>query len=93
MIKITDITPFMKKGWVAMDKYGVWCWYEKVPILGEVIWEPNAMSNWYGLSELNAFDIAPADDWTQSLIRIDKEKREKLKEEFNNNIQRIMNDD
>lgn len=95
MIKITDITPFMKSGWVAMDKSGVWCWYEHKPEIDEKyignIWVNNKKGGLF--NDLCAFNIAPADDWTKSLIRIDKEKREKLKEEFNNNIQRIMNDD
>ena len=29
MINIQDIIPFMKKGWVAMDKSGEWWWYRK----------------------------------------------------------------
>lgn len=29
MINIQDIIPFMKKGWVAMDKNGEWGWYSE----------------------------------------------------------------
>lgn len=95
MYKITDITPFMKDGWVAMDKSGEWTWWEKEPthLLTDDMWTkpyPNS-SGWRTLSLM--FDIAPADDWTKSLIRIDNEKREKLKEEFNNNIKKVLSND
>ena len=72
MIKITDITPFMKKGWVAMDKDGCWCWYEKKPKIckGDKMWNN---PNWGDCYEIDFYifkDIAPADDWTQSLIKV-----------------------
>lgn len=34
MINIQDIIPFMKKGWVAMDKSGQWWWYNEKPFIG-----------------------------------------------------------
>lgn len=65
-IKITDIIPFMKKGWVAMDKNGEWYWYRE-----EI--EHDAQI-WFGGPDYvkidDVFDIAPADDWTKSLIYI-----------------------
>lgn len=65
MINIQDIIPFLKKGWVAMDKDKEWYWFEG---------KPSKYSNsWTGVfpfSNLNAFDIAPADDWTKSLIKV-----------------------
>ena len=64
-INIQDITPFMRKGWVAMDKDGEWYWFED---------KPSKYSNsWTGVfpfNNLGAFDIASADDWTQSLIKV-----------------------
>lgn len=65
MIKITDITPFMRKGWVAMDKDKRWWWHSKKPhkICDE--WDNNGNT-----CRLGAFDIAPADDWTKSLIKV-----------------------
>lgn len=68
MIKITEITPFMKKGWVAMDKDEVWYWHRKKPKKERKPWD-----YWNGKGyeyELCMFDIAPADDWTQSLIKV-----------------------
>jgi len=65
MINIQDIILFMKKGWVAMDKDGEWYWFKAKP--------RKYSNNWTGVclfSNLDAFDIAPADDWTKSLIRI-----------------------
>ena len=72
MINIQDIIPFLNKGWVAMERLGVWWWFDKKPWCNEDSgeWEQNATSDWHGFCELNAFDIAPADDWTKSSIRI-----------------------
>lgn len=70
-IKITDITPFMRKGWVAMDKNGEWYWYGD-----EIECDANL---WFGSPDYvkidDAFDIAPADDWTKSLIAIKGDKK------------------
>jgi len=73
MINIQDIIPFMKDGWVAMDRDGEWYWYPLVPATdfnGE--WRCNAVLSTY---TLKAFDIAPADDWTKSLIKVEGVKR------------------
>ena len=68
MINIQDIIPFMKKGWVAMDENGLWCWYKTKPIKVSSItggyWQSNTCES------ITMFDIAPADDWTQSLIKV-----------------------
>lgn len=71
MINIQDIIPFMKKGWVAMDKDGEWYWFEEKPIKSECdgnIWVRKNPCNFECVSRL--FDIAPADDWTKSLIKV-----------------------
>jgi hypothetical protein len=69
MINIQDIIPFMKPGWVAMDEDGSWCWYEKEPYIESSIvggyWQSNACE-WIPA----CFDIAPANDWTKSLIKV-----------------------
>ena len=66
MINIQDIIPFMKKGWVAMNKYGDWWWFEKKPeIRFDTWWRPDSY-----IDTFDAFNIAPADDWTQSLIKV-----------------------
>ena len=31
MIKITDLIPMLKNGWVAMDNNGAWWWYNEKP--------------------------------------------------------------
>ncbi len=69
MINIQDIIPFMKDGWVAMDKSGAYRWFLRKPYANED----------YGVfrtdiscktCSLRCFDIAPADDWTKSLIKV-----------------------
>lgn len=71
MINIQDIIPFMKDGWVAMDGDGEWWWYDKKPVKNK------SLLQW--LSDCDdvvhycidkAFDIAPADDWTKSLLKV-----------------------
>ena len=76
MINIQDIMPFMKYGWVAMDKSGEWLWWENEPERAKQhnIWikkQPDS-GKWYNISHI--FDIAPADDWTRSLKRIKGKK-------------------
>lgn len=70
MIKIEDLIPLLKEGWVAMDKDKEWYWFEC---------KPSKYSNsWTGVfpfNNLGAFDIAPADDWTQSLIKIERKDK------------------
>ena len=68
MIKITDITPFMRKGWVAMDKYGLYVWYDKKPVISKR--RGAFMVTGFTACPLDAFDIVPADDWTKSLIKV-----------------------
>ena len=70
MINIQDIIPFMKKGWVAMDNNGEWCWFDKKPTLEKdfLQWIPDYKGSYHCIN--NAFDIAPADDWTKSLIKV-----------------------
>ena len=69
MINIQEIIPFMKKGWVAMDKSGAYRWFLRKPYANED----------YGVfrtdiscttCSLRCFDIAPADDWKKSLIQV-----------------------
>ena len=67
-----DIAPKMRPGWVAMgvNYYGQpyrWFWYEKEPFPAK------SMKTWRGdceISDLDCFDIAPVDDWTQSLRKV-----------------------
>lgn len=70
MINIQDIIPFMRKGWVAMDKDGEWYWFENEIERTNDIWikKKAGKGKWRLLSDI--FDIAPADDWTKSLIKV-----------------------
>ena len=71
MINIQYIRPFMKKGWVAMDSNCKWCWYDKKPEIDKKFfqWSLDDDGETYELLSI-AFDIAPADDWTKSLIKV-----------------------
>lgn len=68
MINIQDIIPFMKDGWVAMDRAGTWCWFSDKPTRLNGLWVRNSTNHKYSCFE--CFDIAPADDWTKSLIKV-----------------------
>ena len=69
-INIQDIIPFMKKGWVAMDENGDWYWYKEKPMFLPLnrIWKTISSSTCK--VNIGCFDIAPADDWTKSLIKV-----------------------
>ena len=71
MINIQDIIPFFKDGWVAMDANCKWGWYDEKPDLGKELmqWLPNVNGENYEMLNV-PFDIAPADDWTKSLIKV-----------------------
>lgn len=69
MINIQDIIPFMKKGFVFMERDGIWLYNQTEP---EIITNPVTYHKcWNRGFRLDAFfDIAPADDWTKSLIKV-----------------------
>lgn len=63
-----DIAPKMRPGWAAMDKDGNWFYYSTLPKRGKgtvIWWAKDSVSR-----ELDLFDIAPVDDWTQSLRKV-----------------------
>lgn len=72
MIKIEQLLPLLKKGWVAMDNDGSWLYFRSKPIkcIKEGMWGFHK----HGIGGLEVlsfcFDIAPADDWEKSLIRV-----------------------
>lgn len=68
MINIQDIIPYMKEGWVAMDKNGEWWWYSEKPFPYVIQWHVQGGKT--GFFDNAMFDIAPADDWTKSLIKV-----------------------
>ena len=72
MISVKELIPLLKHGWVAMDESGEWLWWENEPERAKQhnIWikkQPDS-SDWCNISRI--FDIAPTDDWTQSLIKV-----------------------
>ncbi len=73
-IKIQDLLPLMKPGFVAMDKDGTWWWFEKEP-------RPDGYNDSWTItyiptsecSALEAFDIAPFEgNWKDSLMECGK---------------------
>ena len=67
-IDITVLLPLMKKGWVAMDKNGVWCWYKYKPF--------KETGFWYERGPMERlpyfFNIKPAENWEDSLKEIEE---------------------
>ena len=61
-IDIKVLLPLLKKGWVAMDKDGAWCWYEKKPEIHQDLWR-----NSFLYIFLSCFNIKPAENWMDSL--------------------------
>lgn len=71
-IKIEELIPFFIKGWVACDKDGTWWWYSAKPKLE--IWMEcwNCRGKYYEEIPYMFINIAPAKDWTKSLIKIER---------------------
>ena len=64
-IDIKVMLPLLKKGYVAMDALGVWCWYQEEPDRGICEWKN------YGVipsERLSASNIKPAENWEESLM-------------------------
>ena len=61
-IDIKVLLPLLKKGWVAMDKDGAWCWYEEKPKRRSDVWTAEK-PDFY----LSAFNIKPVENWEESL--------------------------
>ena len=71
MINIQDIIPFMKEGWVAMDKSGEWWWYPLEPYIKSGEWWFRGGGEYLEAILISSvFDIVPADDWTKSLLKV-----------------------
>ena len=68
MIKVEQILPLLKKGWVAMDANGLWHWHAEEPVYDL------EMKEWVSNIDIAAclndrLDIEPVKDWTKSLMR------------------------
>ena len=61
-IDIKVLLPLLKKGWVAMDKYGNWCWYLQEPTKDTFYWRLGGPT-----SNLSCFNIKPVENWEESL--------------------------
>lgn len=74
-ITIYDLLQLLKKGWVAMDMDGSWCWFSTKPYKRTDMW---LWTKDYGYRSLTrAFDIAPFDgDWKDSLIKVEHKEEE-----------------
>ena len=64
-ISIKVLVPFMKKGYVAMDKNGHWFWYKRKPKHDLVAWRAETPAALY----LSVFNIKPAENWETSLMK------------------------
>ena len=69
---VRDIAPKMRKGWVAMDEDGIWNWFDNEPTAFKDEWIYGWDIDNYHITLTNIFDIAPVDDWTQSLRKVGK---------------------
>ena len=68
-IKIEQLLPLLKSGWVAMDKCGKWWWFSARPFMWNKEWHFKR-GKLFCISR--SFNIAPFDgDWKDSLIKID----------------------
>lgn len=73
-ITIDDLIPFLKKGWVAMDKDGTWWWTKYKPQYRTTFgdWRSDYMKNTFYHESLYPFDIEPHQgDWKDSLIKVE----------------------
>lgn len=70
MIRIEQLIPLLKDGWVAMDRCGDWYFYKHKPSV-------NTYGEWKGdgCEQLGGFYIESVEEWTESLIEIKDGKR------------------
>ncbi len=76
MIKIEDLLPLLRPGWVAMDEDKLWFWHQVKPDIQKI----NGMGMWGSktysgkiIRLKDLFDIAPYDgDWSDSLMECGK---------------------
>ena len=69
MIKIGQLLPLLKNGWVAMDSDNTWMWFSRKPINKDARWMPVDDDTDLDILFETAFDIESAKDWTNSLMR------------------------
>lgn len=65
-IKIEQLLPLLKSGWVAMDANGRWCWFSQKPNVDDRGWL------WVGMVRfLDPFNIKRVRKWKDSLIKVE----------------------
>ena len=69
-IDIQELIPYLKDGWVAMDKCGIWYWSEKEP------YTVKDFNGWLAEESRSAilsiaFNIKPAKNWRKSLTKVE----------------------
>ena len=68
-IDIKELIPFMRKGWVACDSDGTWNFFQYKPYFVKKGGWNCCRGIIYPFRNIN---IAPAEDWTKSLIKIER---------------------
>lgn len=74
-ITIYELSPLLRKGYVAMDKNGEWWWYSAKPDVATEL-----STRWHGMAcEVaplsDSFNVAPFDgDWKDSLMKCGEKK-------------------
>lgn len=73
-MKIQELLPHLKKGWVAMDKNSVWFWYKNKPRcdLDNRCWW--SVSEYESLVPHKALKIEFDGDWKDSLMKCGEKK-------------------
>nr|DAI32327.1 MAG TPA: hypothetical protein [Caudoviricetes sp.] len=73
-IKIQDLFPLLRKGYVSMDEGGLWHWCEDEPTPDDRFWDFGDTIDLISHCCLSdAFNIAPFDgDWKDSLMECGK---------------------
>lgn len=74
-VKITDLMPLLKPGYVAMDSTGQWYWYKKKPKPGivQAVWIIDKSTDpKHDIQALSiAFNIKKSDkEWNKSAIKV-----------------------
>ena len=67
-----NIAPHMKKGWVAMNKQGVWWWFETEPMKNIEFGCWNKTSDSLPMP-LWGFDLDKCENWENSLMEINND--------------------
>lgn len=67
-----NIAPYMKNGWIAMDKDKIYWWYRRKPRKLKTHWNLKTIKGDDICYLPKLFDIEPVEDWTKSLIEVGK---------------------